>query len=223
MPVDVQKQQVRVPAESAFVEGDLRVPPDTTGLVIFAHGSGSSRFSSRNRHVAEYLEEHGFATLLLDLLTKEEDEVDQRTTEYRFDIERLAGRMVASIEWAAGRPDLASLPICCFGASTGAAGALVAAAECPDRVRAVISRGGRPDLAGGALPLVQAPTLLIVGSRDQPVIDLNREAQLRMRAPVRLEIVPGATHLFAEPGALDDVCRLAAAWCWQHLDTEPSA
>jgi dienelactone hydrolase len=219
VPVDVQKQEVRIPTAGTFVEGDLRVPADTVGLVVFAHGSGSSRFSSRNRQVAEYLEEHGFATLLLDLLTKSEDEVDKRTTEYRFDIQLLTGRVTAAIDWAASRPDLAPLPICCFGASTGAAAALVAAGDRPERVRAVISRGGRPDLAGGALPYVQAPTLLIVGSRDQPVIELNREAQSRMLAPVRLEIVPGATHLFVEPGALDDVCRLAAAWCWQHLDT----
>jgi dienelactone hydrolase len=140
VPVDVQKQEVRIPTAGTFVEGDLRVPADTVGLVVFAHGSGSSRFSSRNRQVAEYLEEHGFATLLLDLLTKSEDEVDKRTTEYRFDIQLLTGRVTAAIDWAASRPDLAPLPICCFGASTGAAAALVAAGDRPERVRAVISR-----------------------------------------------------------------------------------
>ena len=220
MAVGVPKQQVRVPAAGVFVEGDLRVPAEPAGLVIFAHGSGSSRFSTRNRSVAEYLEEHGFATLLLDLLTKEEEQVDQRTTEFRFDVDLLARRVAAAIDWAAARADLESLPVCCFGASTGAAAALMAAGERPERVRAVISRGGRPDLAGEALWRVQAPTLLIVGGLDTPVIDLNRQAQAKIPSPVRLEIVPGATHLFEERGALDDVCRLAAAWCWQHLDTQ---
>jgi dienelactone hydrolase len=157
--------------------------------------------------------------LLLDLLTPQEEAVDVRTLEFRFDIERLGHRVVAAVDWADTHPDIRGLPVCCFGASTGAAAALTAAAERPDRVQAVVSRGGRPDLAGDALPLVRAPTLLIVGGADEPVIELNRDAMRRMTAPTRLEIVPGATHLFEEPGTLEQVCRLAAAWCTQHLPT----
>jgi dienelactone hydrolase len=186
-------------------------------LVVFAHGSGSSRFSSRNRAVAHTLEHGGFATLLLDLLTRREEAIDLQTREYRFDIERLSDRVVAAIDWVAGESDVARLPIACFGASTGAAAALMAAAERPNAVRAVISRGGRPDLAGDALPRVQAPTLLIVGGDDDVVIDLNRQAMRRMQAPVSLEIVPGATHLFEEPGTLEEVSRLALAWCQRYL------
>jgi dienelactone hydrolase len=185
--------------------------------VVFAHGSGSSRFSKRNRMVAQALEDGGFATLLLDLLTREEEAIDLRTREYRFDIDRLAHRVVAAIDWAAGETDTSDLPIACFGASTGAAAALMAAAERPNAVRAVISRGGRPDLAGDALPHVLAPTLLIVGGADDVVIELNRQAMRRMRARVSLEIVPGATHLFEEAGALEEVSRLAVAWCRRHL------
>jgi dienelactone hydrolase len=186
-------------------------------LVLFAHGSGSSRFSKRNRAVAQTLEDGRFATLLLDLLTREEEAIDLRTREYRFDIDRLGQRVVAAIDWAGAESDVSTLPIACFGASTGAAAALIAAAERPDAVRAVISRGGRPDLAGEALPRVQAPTLLIVGGADQEVIELNRQAMRRMQAPVSLEIVPGATHLFEEPGTLEEVSRLALAWCRRHL------
>jgi dienelactone hydrolase len=167
--------------------------------------------------VAQALEDAGFATLLLDLLTREEEAIDIRTHEYRFDIRRLSHRVVAAIDWAGGESEVSSLPIACFGASTGAAAALVAAAERPHAVRAVISRGGRPDLAGDALPRVQAPTLLIVGGADDIVIELNRQAMGRMRAPVSLEIVPGATHLFEEPGTLEQVSRLAVAWCRRHL------
>jgi dienelactone hydrolase len=167
--------------------------------------------------VAQTLEAGGFATLLLDLLTGEEEAIDLRTREYRFDIDRLGHRVVAGIDWAAGEPDVSTLPIACFGASTGAAAALIAAAERPDLVRALVSRGGRPDLAGDALPRVQAPTLLIVGAADHVVIDLNRLAMQRMQAAdVELEIVPGATHLFEEPGALEEVARLALAWCLRH-------
>lgn len=217
MPRAASHQTVRIPSPSVVLDADLRMPEAPTGLVIFAHGSGSSRFSSRNRAVAGALEAAGFATLLLDLLTRDEEWVDERTREYRFDIDLLGRRVVNAADWVEGRPDLHHLPIAYFGASTGAAAALIAAAERPETARAVISRGGRPDLAGDALPLVQAPTLLIVGGDDEPVIELNREAMQRMRAPVKLEIIPGATHLFEEPGTLERVAELAAEWCKQHL------
>lgn len=212
---------VQILAGSALLQGDLTIPEGPSGLVVFAHGSGSSRFSARNRSVAQVLEDGGLATLLLDLLTRQEEAVDLRTREYRFDIDRLGHRVVAAIDWAAGESDLRALPMACFGASTGAAAALIAAAERPSAVQAVISRGGRPDLAGDALPQVQAPTLLIVGGADDVVIDLNRQAMQRMHAPVSLEIVPGATHLFEEPGALEAVSRLALAWCRRHLRKLP--
>lgn len=213
-------EAVDVPAVGdVTLQADLRVPAGARGLVLFAHGSGSSRKSSRNRQVAEFLGERGFATLLLDLLTAREEVVDRRTAEYRFDIPRLGPRVSAAVDWAATRADIAALPIGCFGASTGAAAALLAAAERPASVAAVVSRGGRPDLAGEALARVQAPTLLIVGGDDEPVIGLNREAMRRMRAPVDLAIVPGATHLFEEPGTLEQVAELAAAWFSRHLQT----
>jgi dienelactone hydrolase len=212
-----QDRPVQIRAGTVLIDGDLTIAPGTAGLVVFAHGSGSSRFSRRNRAVAQTLVDAGFATLLLDLLTREEESVDVHTDEYRFDVDRLGHRVVAAIDWAAGEPDIARLPIACFGASTGAAAALIAAAERPDAVRAVISRGGRPDLAGAALPQVQAPTLLIVGGADGEVIQLNRAAMRRMRAHVELEIIPGATHLFEEPGTLEQVSRLAVAWCRQYL------
>lgn len=208
---------VQIRAGAALIDGDLAIPRRASGLVLFAHGSGSSRFSKRNRAVAQTLEDGRFATLLLDLLTREEEAIDLRTREYRFDIDRLGQRVVAAIDWAGAESDVSTLPIACFGASTGAAAALIAAAERPDAVRAVISRGGRPDLAGEALPRVQAPTLLIVGGADEEVIELNRQAMRRMQAPVSLEIVPGATHLFEEPGTLEEVSRLALAWCRRHL------
>jgi dienelactone hydrolase len=208
---------VQIQAGRALIEGDLVIPANVAGLVVFAHGSGSSRFSRRNRSVARVLQSGGYATLLLDLLTREEELIDERTREYRFDIERLANRVVAAIDWVGSDSKLARLPIACFGASTGAAAALIAAAERPGVVRAVISRGGRPDLAGEALPRVQAPTLLVVGGADQPVIELNRAAMRRMSARVQLEIVPGATHLFEEPGTLELVSDLALRWCTTHL------
>jgi dienelactone hydrolase len=209
---------VRIRAGAALIDGDLAIPKRALGLVMFAHGSGSSRFSRRNRAVAQTLEGGGFATLLLDLLTPQEEAIDLRTREYRFDIDRLGHRVVAAIDWAVGEPDVSALPIACFGASTGAAAALIAAAERPEVVRAVISRGGRPDLAGDALSRVHTPTLLIVGGADDVVIDRNRMAMQRMRtAQVALEIVPGATHLFEEPGALEHVSRLALAWCRRYL------
>jgi putative phosphoribosyl transferase len=227
IPIDTQRRRqmnsattveaVQVSAGTDLLEGDLRVPGGAQGLVIFAHGSGSSRFSRRNRQVAEYLGERQLATLLLDLLTSSEDVRDQVTAEYRFDIPRLGARVAAAIDWAAGRPELARLPVGLFGASTGAAAALIAAAERPAVVVAVVSRGGRPDLAADALGRVQAPTLFIVGGSDEAVIELNREAKRQMRAPVELAIVPGATHLFEEPGTLGRVARLAADWFARHL------
>jgi pimeloyl-ACP methyl ester carboxylesterase len=207
---------VQIRSGSAFLGGDLVIPDGARGLVVFAHGSGSSRFSLRNRAVAEVLQRGQFATLLLDLLTRAEEAIDLRTAEYRFDIERLGHRVTAAVDWASGDARLRGLPIACFGASTGAAAALHAAAQRPDRVAAVVSRGGRPDLAGDALPGVQAPTLLIVGGADEQVIELNRAAMRRMCAPVELHIVPGATHLFEEPGALEQASDLALKWCLRH-------
>lgn len=210
---------VRVQAGAVALEGDLQVPDHAEGLVLFAHGSGSSRHSPRNRVVARELQAAGLATLLLDLLTREEEAVDQDTGHIRFDIPLLAERLLAAARWAGVDPATRSLALGYFGASTGAAAALVAAAFEPERAGAVISRGGRPDLAGDGLPLVRAPTLLIVGGRDLTVLDLNRAAMARMRARVRLEIVPGATHLFEEPGALEAVARLARDWFLRHLHT----
>jgi putative phosphoribosyl transferase len=208
---------VRGGALTGEIGADLRIPANATGLVMFAHGSGSSRFSSRNRAVAEFLEERALATLLLDLLTREEESVDVYTRQYRFDIDLLGRRVAFATDWALEREDLRRLPIGYFGASTGAAAALIGAAEHPDAARAVVSRGGRPDLAGDALRLVRAPTLLIVGGDDEPVIEMNRDAMRQMTAPVRLEIVPGATHLFEEPGTLERVMELAADWFSRHL------
>ena len=213
----VQPAAVQIKAERALIEGDLAIPIKSNGLVVFAHGSGSSRFSRRNQFVAHVLQDGGYATLLLDLLTSNEEAIDNETREYRFDVDRLGHRVISAIDWAASQQRVARLSVACFGASTGAAAALIAAAERPQLVRAVISRGGRPDLAGFALPKVQAPTLLIVGGDDEPVIALNRAAMRRMRAPVQLEIVPGATHLFQEPGALESVSRLALQWCTKYV------
>jgi dienelactone hydrolase len=217
MPTETVHEPVRIESSAVRLDGDLRIPEEARGLVIFAHGSGSSRFSRRNRFVAGVLESRGCATLLLDLLTREEEAVDERTREYRFDIDLLGRRVMDAADWTKARTDLHRLPLAFFGASTGAAAALIAAAARPPVTRAVISRGGRPDLAGEALPLVEAPTLLIVGGRDEAVIELNRDAMRRMRATVELEIVSGATHLFEEPGALEDVARLAADWCRRYL------
>jgi dienelactone hydrolase len=211
-------QEVTIPTGTADVFADLRIPPRPCGLVIFAHGSGSSRFSPRNRQIAEYLDEHGYATLLLDLLTPEEDMADVDTGEYRFDIPRLARRVEAAVDWAAVHPILGALPIGIFAASTGAAAALMAAAERPVTIVAVVSRGGRPDVAGTrALRRVESPTLLIVGSHDEPVIEMNRVAMRQMHAPVDLQIVSGASHLFEEPGAMKQVALLAARWFDRHL------
>jgi pimeloyl-ACP methyl ester carboxylesterase len=207
---------VRIADGPDLLDADLHLPENARGLVIFAHGSGSSRFSSRNRQVADYLNTGHYATLLLDLLTQAEERIDVRTAEFRFDIPRLGRRVIAATEWAMSHPVVRELPIGYFGASTGAAAALIAAAELA-AVRAVVSRGGRPDLAGDALPSVQAPTLLIVGGDDEPVIEMNENALRRMRAPVELAIVPGATHLFEEPGTLEEVERLAVDWLNRHV------
>lgn len=217
MPGVAAGESIVIPVAEGRIAADLRVPERASDLVIFAHGSGSSRFSSRNRAVAESLEANGFGTLLLDLLTQEEEAVDVQTREYRFDIDLLGRRVVLATDWAQNRPDLRRLPIGFFGASTGAAAALIGAAERPAVTQAVVSRGGRPDLAGRVLPKVKAPTLLIVGGHDEPVIEMNREAMRQMTAPVELEIVPGATHLFEEPGTLEQVMSLAAAWFRHHL------
>jgi len=210
-------ETVRIDAGSAALDADLQLPDPVRGLVVFAHGSGSSRFSRRNREVAATLEQAGFGTLLLDLLTQGEETIDQRTAAYRFDIPLLGARVIRTVDWVRKQGTLRGLPLAFFGASTGAAAALIAAAARPDATRAVVSRGGRPDLAHDALPHVQAPTLLIVGGDDTPVIDMNREAMRQMHAPVELEIVPGATHLFEEAGALETVARLATEWCLRYV------
>jgi dienelactone hydrolase len=207
-----REERVRIPAGDVTLSGDLVAPPDARGIVLFAHGSGSSRLSPRNRQVAAILRQGGLATLLMDLLTRDEEAVDARTAHLRFDIGFLAGRLGAATEWLQKKAETRALPLGYFGASTGAAAALVAAAERPEAVRAIVSRGGRPDLAGSALARVQAPTLLIVGGDDYAVIEMNREALAQLTAEATLEIVPGATHLFEEPGTLDEVARLARAW-----------
>ncbi|HEU5304531.1 MAG TPA: dienelactone hydrolase family protein [Gemmatimonadales bacterium] len=208
---------VRIRAGTAMLEGDLSVPEGAVGVVLFAHGSGSSRHSSRNRFVAGELQAAGLATLLIDLLTVEEEAVDQHTAQFRFDIPLLAERLVAATRWLGEDPSTRALSVGYFGASTGAAAALVAAASIPDRIGAVVSRGGRPDLAGDSLPRVQAPVLLIVGGRDLAVLEMNRAAMARIRGVSRLEVVPGATHLFEEPGTLEVVARLARDWFHRYL------
>ena len=213
----MQEREVRVSAGPVTLEGSLGIPNSAGGVVLFAHGSGSGRHSPRNRYVARVLREANLATLLIDLLTEDEEEVDLRTTRLRFDIGLLARRLVGATDWLVQNPDTEQLRIGYFGASTGAGAALVAAAERPDEVGAIVSRGGRPDLAGDALPLVKAPTVLIVGGNDEPVIGMNEEALARMRAVKRLQIVPGASHLFEEPGALEEVARLATVWFARHL------
>jgi dienelactone hydrolase len=218
MSATISEEMIEIPMGSIVLHGDLRIPPRPMGLVIFAHGSGSSRFSSRNRQVAESLHVRGFATLLMDLLTPQEESVDIYTSQYRFDIPRLGERVTAAADWARTAAAIGDLPIGLFGASTGAAAALLAAADRPDLIAAVVSRGGRPDLAGEALARVVAPTMLIVGSADHMVIELNRKAIRRMRAEVELQIVAGARHLFEEPGTLEEVERLAGEWFEQFLD-----
>jgi dienelactone hydrolase len=215
---DVVGRPVRIPVGPAMLEGDLEIPEGARAAVLFAHGSGSSRHSPRNRYVARVLREARLATLLLDLLTGEEEAVDMETGLFRFNIGLLAERVIGATDWLARAPETADYPIGYFGASTGAAAALVAAAERPEMVGAVVSRGGRPDLAGDALPQVRAPTLLIVGGSDRPVIELNRQALEQLGSSEKqLVIIPGATHLFPEPGALEEVARLASDWLTRHL------
>jgi dienelactone hydrolase len=211
------ERPVTIPAGTVTLNGDLARPDGGEGIVLFAHGSGSSRHSPRNRYVASVLREAGLATLLMDLLTVDEESIDERTGHLRFDIGLLAERLVSATDWIASEPATRQLAIGYFGASTGAAAALVAAAQRPELVRAIVSRGGRPDLASGALARVRAPTLLIVGGLDVPVIDMNRHAMARMRGDVELKIVPGATHLFEEPGTLGVVARLARDWFARRL------
>jgi putative phosphoribosyl transferase len=213
----IDARQVGIPSGPATLDGELQVPPGATGVVLFAHGSGSSRHSPRNQYVAQVIRDAGIGTLLFDLLTPEEEAAELRTAHLRFDIGLLAGRLVDATRWIAGEPDTRHLRVGYFGASTGAAAALVAAAELGPEIGAVVSRGGRPDLAGDALPRVQSPTLLIVGGRDYAVIRLNQEAYEQLRCVKQLVIVPGATHLFEEPGALEEVARLAAGWFRRHL------
>ncbi len=208
---------MRISAGDADLEGTLTIPDKSRGLVLFAHGSGSSRLSPRNRYVAELLNGAGLATLLFDLLTPQEEVIDLRTTHLRFNIPLLAERVVQATKWVGEQEQVKSLPIGYYGASTGAAAALVAAAEMPRAVAAVVSRGGRPDLAGPALRRVRAATLLIVGGADLPVLEMNRRALEQMRCIKELSIVSGATHLFEEPGALESVAALASRWFQQHL------
>ena len=214
---DNLERTVSIPAGRVTLEGTLGIPDRATGLVLFAHGSGSSRFSPRNRFVARALRDSGLGTLLLDLLSSTEEEVDEITRHHRFDIPMLADRLVVAIDWLAAEEPTAALPVGLFGASTGGGAALVAAAERPRRVGAVVSRGGRPDLAGEALARVEAPTLLLVGGRDDVVIDLNERARVQMHADVRIQIIPGATHLFEERGALEQVAAAARDWYLLHL------
>jgi putative phosphoribosyl transferase len=223
-PTDVTQDPtpVQIPIGRETVGADLVVPPDARGLVIFALGSGSGRHSPRNQQVARVLHAAGFATLLADLLTPREADADQFSGQYRFDIPRLGSRVVILIGWARAHPRLASLPIGLFGASTGAAAALLAAAARPADVAAVVSRGGRPDLAADALSAVKAPTLLLVGGFDDEVIALNRQAMDAMSCEVSIEIVAGATHLFEEPGTLEQVCRHAVRWFEEHAVRPPA-
>ncbi|MFB2769474.1 dienelactone hydrolase family protein [Pelatocladus sp. BLCC-F211] len=207
-----QEHLVSVTAGEVKLEGNLVTPDGARGIVLFAHGSGSSRHSPRNRYVAEVLQQAGLATLLIDLLTPDEEEIDLRTRHLRFDIGLLASRLVGATDWLTQNPDTRDLKVGYFGASTGGGAALVAAAERPEAVQAVVSRGGRPDLAGSALPHVKAATLLIVGGYDMPVIAMNEDALEQLRSPKRLEIIPKATHLFEEPGTLEEVARLASEW-----------
>jgi dienelactone hydrolase len=213
------ERPVSIPAGSALLQGDLVIPDGAAGIVIFAHGSGSSRHSRRNRYVASALQAENLATLLMDLLTSEEESIDEQTGHLRFDIDLLADRLVAATDWLETLPETRTLRVGYFGASTGAGAALVAAADRPERVAAVVSRGGRPDLTGTALTRVRAPTLLMVGGRDPAVLRLNQEALASLRAEAKLEIVPGATHLFEESGALEAVAQLAGRWFGKYLGT----
>ena len=214
--VEPEEREVEITLDSASLSGTLNVMPGAAGLVMFVHGSGSSRFSSRNRHVAQVIRSANLGTLLFDLLSQREEGIDQYTAELRFDIDLLAKRVVGVTSWLRQNADTKALPLGYFGASTGAAAALAAAAELGD-IAAVVSRGGRPDLVAGILPRVTAPTLLIVGGNDQPVIEMNRRAFARLLGVKDMKIVPGATHLFEEPGTLEEVARLATEWFQRYL------
>lgn len=218
---DAVHHTLEIPAAGVVLEADVTVPERAQGVVLFAHGSGSSRHSPRNRNVASELQSAGLATVLVDLLTPAEEQVDTRTGQLRFDIGLLARRLAALTDWLAEKEPTAGLAVGLFGASTGAGAALAAAAARPAAVAAVVSRGGRPDLAGESLRLVHAPTLLIVGERDPVVIELNREAMQKLSAETDLKIVPGASHLFEEPGALEQVAHLAREWFVRHLNRVP--
>lgn len=215
---EVEEKTVHISLGEITLEGQLVIPPEAQGIVIFAHGSGSSRLSPRNRFVAESLQSDGLATLLCDLLTHREEQIDEMTGRLRFDIGLLAGRLSEITQWVASQQETEHLAVGYFGASTGAAAALIAETRNPGSVKAIVSRGGRPDLAGGALGLVRAPTLLIVGGHDRQVIMINERAMEMMTAKKEMIIVPGATHLFEEPGALESVSRLSSRWFLKHLD-----
>ena len=218
MPAHAVDRQVRIPVGSVQLDGTLRIPNGARAIVVFAHGSGSGLHSPRNRYVADVLRTAGLATLLVDLLTQDEDVIDQATAELRFDIDLLAERLGGVTDWLAAEGTTAALSIGYFGASTGAAAALIAAVDRPETVRAIVSRGGRPDLALPVLARIRQPTLLIVGGADEVVIDLNRRALAELGGIKRLVIVPGATHLFEEPGALEQVAALASQWFGQYLE-----
>jgi putative phosphoribosyl transferase len=208
---------IRIPVNKASIEGNINVPAEAKGVVLFAHGSGSSRFSPRNQYVADLFNKAGLATLLIDLLTREEEEIDMRTAQLRFDIELLTERLIGAAEWLKKTIRTKNLKLGIFGSSTGAAAALIAAAKLQGDVAAVISRGGRPDLAMEYLKEVMAPTLFIVGGRDTVVLDLNKKAMMQLSAEKKLEIVTGASHLFEEPGKLEEVAKLSTAWFLEHL------
>ncbi len=218
-----EPEEIVLDLPEARLGGALALPADARGIVLFAHGSGSSRHSPRNRYVAEVLQRAGLGTLLMDLLTRDEEAIDQYTRQHRFDIGLLADRLTGAIDWLGQNPTTRELPIGLFGASTGAAAALRSAAARPEHISAVVSRGGRPDLAGDALPEVRAPTLLIVGANDEPVIPLNESARRQMKADARLVLVPGATHLFEEPGTLAETAGLARDWFVEQLGTRSPA
>lgn len=215
--LEAESQLVRITASHASLEGDLEIPDGAMGIVLFAHGSGSGRRSPRNRYVAQILRQGGLATLLIDLLTPEEEVIDMQTAHLRFDIPLLAERLMGATDWLTNHPSTRHLRIGYFGASTGSGAALIAAAERSDIVKVVVSRGGRPDLAGPALARVRAPVLLIVGGEDFPVIELNLEAMAKLGGDKKLEIIPGATHLFEEPGTLEEVSQLAREWFQRYL------
>ena len=214
---------VKVTIGKVTLEGDLCIPPDVAGVVVLVHGSGSSRLSPRNRYVAQIIRQVGLATLLFDLLTPEEEAVDIQTGRYRFDIRLLANRLIGATAWLKQNAETEHMNIGYFGASTGAAAALLATAEHPDDVAAVVSRGGRPDLARPALPYVKSPTLLIVGGRDLPVMAMNRDAANELKVDKKLVVIPGATHLFEEPGTLEEAAKLASNWFVNYLTRKSPA